>query len=95
MTESVKSHTPCELVVLWSETAAARLRTEQAKQGTLSGTELNHLGELLISAATWLCEDAAAAKRQAREDRVAAFRRSPECAAMSPVEQIMAAARVL
>lgn len=82
--------TPRELVTLWSTTAAARLLAEQAKPGTLSGTELNRLGELLINAATWLTDDAAAAKKQARIDATTAFKQTPEYAAMSAMDRISA-----
>lgn len=94
MTEADGALTARELVELWAETAAGRLRVEQATPGKLGGTELNRLGELLISAASWLTEDAGAAKRQAREDRVAALKRSAEYAALPIAEQMKALGRV-
>ena len=77
---------------LWATTAAGRLRAEQATPGKLSGTELNRLGELLISAATWLTDEAEATRKQALEDRAAALQRSPEYAAMSFAQRVAARA---
>lgn len=84
------AHTPRELVELWSATAAERLRGERATPGQLSGTDLNRLGELLMSAATWLTDDAKKTSEAARQARIAALKRSPEYAAMSMADQIKA-----
>ena len=92
MTGPTEAQTPRELVELWSATAAERLRADRATPGQLSGTDLNRLGELLISAATWLTDDAKTTSEAARHVRVAALKRSPEYAAMSFADQFKAAA---
>ena len=83
-------HTPRELVELWSSTAAERLRSERAAPGQITGTELNRLGELVISAASWLAEDTAKTKVLERQARVAAMKRSPAYAALTFAERIAA-----
>ena len=94
MTGPTEAQTPRELVELWSATAAERLRADRATPGQLSGTDLNRLGELLISAATWLTADAKATQAQAHQERIAALTRTPAYAAMSFSEQITARAAV-
>lgn len=84
---------PRELVELWSATAAARLQSERATPGTLTGTELNRLGELVISAASWLTADTDKANQLARNARIMARRQSPEYAAMSFAERVAAEGR--
>lgn len=91
MSAPTVGQTPRELVELWSATAAERLRAERATPGQLSGTDLNRLGELLMSAATWLTDDAKKTSEAARQARVATLRGSPEYAAMSLPDQIRAA----
>ena len=93
MTEDTPTQTPRALVELWSATAAQRLRAEQSEPGRISGTDLNRLGELVISAASWLTEDDKAAKVRAREVRIEALRRTPGHAALSMMERIVAEAK--
>jgi hypothetical protein len=94
---SPSADSPRRLVEIWAATAAAQLRAEQAKPGTLSGTEVSRLGDLVLSAAAWLTEDAAAAARAANERdrnaRLAEFKVSPSYLAMNRFERVLAESR--
>ena len=68
-------------VVAWAKSAATSLAND-----TLTPTERARLGDLILSAATWLDERAAKAAKAASDAKAAAFRAS--IAHLPPVERM-------